>query len=679
MSNQSNRYNLPQFSQVDPEKIEQQISDILSQNLNRIDDLLQQTDGFDWSNLMQPLEDLDDTLHNAWSPVSHMNSVVNSDALRKAYNGCIPKLSDYSSSIGHNKTLFKAIESIANSEDFPHLSVAQQKILQNEIRDFKLTGIDLPEQEKKQHAEISKTLSQLTTKFEENVLDATNGWIKQITDDRLLQGIPEHAIASAKAAAKQRELEGFVFTLEFPSYYAVMCHANSRELRQEMYTAYCTRASDQGPGAGKWDNTPVMQAILENRLKLANLLGFNNFAEYSIATKMVPDTTTVLDFLTNLATASIAKAKQEFTELCDFAKETADLDKLAAWDLAYFAEKLREHRYAISDEELRPYFPEYKVVSGLFHIVSKLFNVTFSKLDDVDVWHPDATCFAMHDTDGNVISLFYFDLYARENKRGGAWMDDCRIRRLKTNGDLQTPVAYVTCNFNAPSGGDPALFTHNEVVTLFHEFGHSLQHMLTKIQYSEVSGINGIPWDAVEVASQFLENWAWQAESIHFISEHYQTKAGLPEALFERMHRAKNFQSAMQMVRQLELALFDFKLHMEFDPAQQNQVATLLADVRKSVSVVPTPEFNRFQHSFSHIFAGGYAAGYYSYKWAEVMACDAFGLFKENGIFDPKTSQSFRETFLESGGAIEPMDLFIQFRGRKPEVASLLQADGIID
>jgi len=670
-------YQLPQFSKITIDEIETQIDEILQANLSNVEELLQQ-EAYNWDNLIRPMEEIDDRLHKTWSPVNHMNAVVNSDALRQAYNACLPKLSEYGTRLRQNEQLFTAVNSIINSDVYSTLNQAQQKLLTNEIRDFKLAGVALPEDQKKQFATLCKEMAQLTAKFEENILDASMGWTMHITNATQLRGIPEHAIKAAQLTAQQHDKEGWLFTLEFPSFHAVITFADSRELRQSMYTAYTTRASDQGPNAGKWDNSSVMQSILEKRLELARMLDFNNYAEYSLATKMVKKTDDVLQFINNLVATSQKKAQQEFKQLEQFSQQQLGIDQLTAWDLGYCTEKLRQYKYNISQEELRPYFPEAKVIEGLFTITNKLFGISIRPVDDVDTWHKDVQCYALYGTSDNLVSLFYFDLYARENKRGGAWMDDCRGRRRLQNGNIQAPIAYITCNFNPPLDNQPALFTHEEVVTLFHEFGHGLQHMLTTIDYIDVAGINGIPWDAVEVASQFLENWAWEKESITLISGHFETGEPLPEELFKKMHRAKNFQSAMQMMRQLEFSLFDFRLHMEFDSTQTNQIQQLLDEIRKQISIMPAPDFNRFQHSFSHIFAGGYAAGYYSYKWAEVMAADAFSLFEEKGIFDHNTSQLFLQTFLQSGGTQEPLDLFIKFRGRKPEVNALLKQSGII-
>ena len=470
-----------------------------------------------------------------------------------------------------------------------------------------------------------------------------------------------------------------VFTLEAPSYQAVMMYADSNSLREEMYTAFVTRASDQGPQAGRWNNTPVMQQLLNKRLERAQLLGFKDFAEQSLATKMVSTKQEVLDFLQHLLTATKPKALEEFKELSDFANQHTGPMTLQPWDVGYYSEKLRQQRYAISQDELRAYFPVEKVLTGMFTIVSRLFGVNFQPLENIDVWHPDVRCFAMLDDHQQLRSYFYIDLFARQSKRGGAWMDEYCVRRRLANDQLQTPVAFLNCNFQAPVGKIPSLLTHDEVQTLFHELGHCLQHMLTQVDYAPVSGISGIPWDAVEVASQFLENWTWEKDSIQYIAEHYLSHQALPEELFQRMQRAKNFQQALQMLRQIEFALFDFRLHMAFDPKQENQIQRILNEVREQTALLPVPPFNRFQNAFTHIFGGGYAAGYYSYKWAEVMASDAFDLFLEKGIFDPHTSQRFLHTFMESGGAVEPSDLFIEFRGRPPQVDALLRQSGIIE
>lgn len=665
---------LPLFSTLRTEDILSQLTQRLTENRASLTRLLDQPH-YTFDNLVHPLDDLQDNLHNYWALISHLNNVMNSEALRSVYNECLPLLSAYYTEISHNQQLYAAIEHI-KAHEYAQLSRPQQKIIDNELRDFKLAGVALAPSQKSQFAQLVMELTQLSTQFEENLLDATNDWQKHVTDGALLAGLPESALQQAQERAASQQKTGWIFTLDGPSYLAIMTYAESRALREEFYRAYVTRASEQGNPA--WDNTDVMRSIMTKRFELARLLGFKNYAEKSLATKMAKTPSEVLDFLNQLADAALPRAKREVEELRDYAREHLMLRELAAWDIAFAAEKLREHAYAFSDEALRPYFAEPNVVSGLFAIVKKLFQVDVRLVKDADVWHPDVRCYALYDAGGQLRSYCYFDLYARKNKRGGAWMDDCRIRRKRRDHTVQLPIAFVTCNFNQPTANAPALFTHDEVITLFHEFGHALQHMLTTIDYAPVSGIQGVPWDAVEVASQFLENWAWQKESLDLFAHHYQTGAPLPADLFDKMWRAKNFQAAMHLMRQLEFSLFDFILHMEFDKEKTSQIQDILNRVRATVSVVPIPAFNRFQHGFSHIFAGGYAAGYYSYKWAEVMASDAFSLFLENGIFDLNTSTKFLHTILESGGAEDPDVLFKAYRGRAPSVTALLEQSGIV-
>ena len=519
-------------------------------------------------------------------------------------------------------------------------------------------------------------LSELASNFSNQVMDATLGWQRQVLDEAELAGLPESARAAAKQAATSRELEGWLFTLDIPSYLPVMMYSENRALREELYTAFATRASDQGPNAGKWDNSPLMDEIVALRHELAQLLGFATYADYSLATKMAERPQQVLGFLNDLAERSRPQAQRELAELRQFAAEQFGVTELAAWDLSFYAEKLKQHRYAISDEVLRPYFPAPRVISGLFETVRRLFGLRIQPRLAVETWHPDVNFYDIYDRDGELRGSFYLDLYARPHKRGGAWMDDCLGRRFRQDGSLQRPVAYLTCNFNGPVGDQPALFTHDEVVTLFHEFGHGIHHMLTQIDVAGVAGIHGVPWDAVELPSQFMENWCWEPEALAFLSGHYQTGEPLPQAELDQLLAAKNFQSAMQMLRQLEFSLFDFRLHHEFDPAQGAQVQAVLDDVRK-LSVFPAPAFNRFQHSFSHIFAGGYAAGYYSYKWAEVLSADAFSRFEEEGIFNAKTGADFLHQVLEMGGSRSPMALFRAFRGREPTIDALLRHSGI--
>lgn len=668
---------LPAFSEVKPELIEPAIDLLLEQNRQTVEQLLNDLEQISWNSLVAPLEEMNDVLAKAWSPVSHMNAVVNTDELRDAYNACLPKLSQYWTEMGQNQGLYEAFNQLQQSAEFSGLEPAQQKVIENTLRDFRLSGIALKDEDKQRYAELQQKLSELTTKFSENVMDATDAWSKLISDETELAGMPDMAKAAARQMAEAKELQGWLITLDFPSYLATITYADNRELRKEIYTAFATRASDQGPGEGQWDNSENMLQILALRLELAKLLGFDSYADYSLATKMAETPDQVLEFLHDLAEKSLPVAKRDYQQLVEFARKEYQLEELQAWDLAYYSEKLKQAEYAISEEQTRPYFPLPKVLQGLFAVAGRLFDISINEVESFDSWHPDARLFEIS-RDGEVIARFFFDLYAREKKRGGAWMDDCRVRRVLDDGAVQLPVAYMVCNFNSPVGETPALLTHNEVTTLFHEFGHGLHHMLTKINYADVSGINGVAWDAVELPSQFLENWCYEPEALALISGHFEGGEPLPQDLLDKMLAARNFQSGMMMVRQLEFALFDFRLHREFIPGETD-VQALLNEVRAEVAVITPPEFNRFQHSFSHIFAGGYAAGYYSYKWAEVLSADAFSRFEEEGIFSAQAGDDFRQNILEKGGSEEPMVLFKAFRGREPKVDALLRHSGICD
>lgn len=684
---------LPKFSEINLNEVPVKLEQLLQRNLLTITELLQtnsqeidsehnqardQQSGFTWQNLMLPLEELDDELNQFWSPISHLHSVADNELIRTIYNQCLPKLTEYHMKISHNQALFAAINSIADSETYHQLNQAQRKIIEHQLRDFKLAGVSLPSKQQQAFTQLVTELSQLGTQFEENLLDATKAWTKHITKLEELSGLPPFALAAAAENAKQKGLEGWLLNLEPANYRAVITYADSPTLRQEIYTAYVTRASDQGPFAGQWDNQLIIEQILLKRLQAAKLLGFNNFAEESLATKMAKSPEEVLNFLQSLMNKAKPIAEQEFKQLSNYAEQFHGVQVIQAWDMAYYSEKLRQHDYNISQEELRPYFPEYKVLSGIFEIIKRLYGMDIKQVADADTWHPDVRCYAIHDENQVLRSYFYLDLYARPSKRGGAWMDDCRVRRRRQNGELQLPIAYVNCNFNGPTADTPALFAHDDVVTLFHELGHALHHVLTQIDYADVSGINGVPWDAVEFPSQFFEHWGWEQASLNLLTEHYQTHEPLPVELFQRMHKAKNFQSALQLVRQTEFGLYDFRLHVEFDPAIENQAQRILDEVRQLIQLYPVPEFNRFQNGFSHIFAGGYAAGYYSYHWAEVMACDAFEPFKKEGIFNAAISRKFLTNILEKGGSEEPLDLFIRFRGRPPEIQALLDQKGIL-
>jgi oligopeptidase A len=667
---------LPLFSQIKPKHVEPAIDQLLADARASVEQHLNATKNYTWENLIEPLENADDKLGKAWSPVSHLNSVVNNDELRDAYNACLPKLSAYSTEMGQNEALFKAYRFISESPEYSTLSVAQQKIISNALRDFKLSGIDLDNEKKQRYKEISQELSKLASNYEENILDATNAWSKLITDEADLAGLPPSALAQAKQTAEIDQQQGWKITLQLPSYHAVMTYADNRELRRELYEAYSTRASDQGPQAGQWDNTDIMEKILALRHEKAQLLGYKNFAELSLATKMAEKTADVIHFLEDLAEKSLPQAKKDLAELRAFADEQYGIKDLQSWDTGYYSEKMRQHFYQLSQEEVKAYFPVTRVLPGLFAVVEKLYGLKITEIDSFDSWHPDVQFFQIHDKENQLRGQFYLDLCARPKKRGGAWMDDC-VGRKKTNHSIQIPVAYLTCNFTPPTGDDPALLTHDEVTTLFHEFGHGLQHMLTKIDYLGVSGINGVEWDAVELPSQFMENWCWEKESLQLVSGHYQTGETLPDSLFDKMMAAKNFQAGMVMVRQLEFSLFDFKIHQDYDPALGGRIYETLEKVRSQVAVIHPPKSNRFPHGFSHIFAGGYAAGYYSYKWAEVLSSDAFSLFEEKGIFNQEAGNAFLSNILESGGSEDAMELFVKFRGRKPNIDALLRHNGI--
>ena len=668
---------LPPFSQIKPEHVQLAVEQAIADCRAQVEKVLAGGAEPTWDSLCEPLTETDDRLSRLWSPVSHLNSVQNSEELREAYEACLPLLSEYGTWVGQHKGLYEAYKALKASDEFASLNTAQQKSITDALKDFELSGIGLPADQQKRYGEISKRLSELGSKFSNNVLDATMGWTKHITDEAKLAGMPESAMAAAKANAEAKELGGWLLTLEMPSYIPVMTYCDNQALRQEMYEAFVTRASDRGPNAGKWDNTEVMSEELKLRHEIARLLGFSSYAEKSLATKMAETPAQVLEFLNNLATKAKPQGEREVEELRQFAEQECGVTELNLWDIAYYSEKQKHKLFQISDEELRPYFPESKAVSGLFEVLNRVFGMTVTEKTGVDVWHESVRFFEITDSQGQLRGSFYLDLYAREHKRGGAWMDECRVRRTLADGATQSPVAYLTCNFNKPVGDKPALFTHDEVVTLFHEFGHGIHHMLTQVEVAAVSGINGVPWDAVELPSQFLENWCWEEQALSFISGHYQTGEQLPKEMLDKMLAAKNFQSAMFILRQLEFGLFDFTLHSQYDPEVGAKVLETLAEVKAKVAVLPSLEWNRFSHAFSHIFAGGYSAGYYSYLWAEVLSSDAFSRFEEEGIFNKETGQSFLNNILEMGGSEEPMELFKRFRGREPQIDAMLRHAGI--
>ena len=667
---------LPAFSEITHEHVTPAVDFVLDRNRQRVHELEAMAESATWDNFVQPLEDINEDLSKTWSPVSHLNAVKDSEALRREYESCLPKLSAYHADLGQNAKLYLGFKRVKDSAEFESLQRAQKKIIDNALRDFRLMGVELTATKKKRFKEIQERLSVLNNQFDRNVLDATNAWHLLITDSEDLDGLPASVLDMAQQLAKQNDQQGWRFTLDVPSYLPFMMYAENRALRKSMYEAYVTRASERGPDAGKYDNTDKITEILGLRGEMARLLDYKSYAELSLVPKMAESPQKVLDFLLDLSKRAKPVALQELEQLEDFSAEQLNIDKIEAWDLVYCSEKLKRSLFDFSDEDVRPYFPVDRVLSGMFDVVGRLYGLAIEQVQGVDVWDPQVQFYEIKDSNGFVRGQFYVDLYVRPHKRGGAWMDEFVSRKSDRKG-IQTPVAYLTCNFSIPVGDKPALLTHEEVVTLFHEFGHGLHHMLTKVDYVGVSGINGVAWDAVELPSQFMENWCWQIEALNLVGGHYETGAKLPDDLLQKMKRAKNFQSGLQMLRQLEFALFDMHLHHGFDPAGSNSVQALLDEVRRETAVVFPPEYNRFQNSFSHIFAGGYAAGYYSYKWAEVLSADAFSLFEERGIFDQKTGRSFLRNILETGGSVDPLQAFVSFRGREPKVDALLHQSGL--
>lgn len=665
---------LPAFSDIKAENIQSSLEQILNENRARLTAVLA-AKPTTWQDLIAPLETLDNHLHKFWSPVSHLHAVVSTEELRNAYNACLPLLSAYSTEIEQNTALYQAIHDLKTTS-FKQLDAAQQKVIDDSLRDFHLSGVDLPPAQKQRYAEIQSQLASLTSKFEEHILDATEHWFKHIENLEDLAGLPDYALEMAKAAATTKKLTGWVLTLEQPAYIAVLTYAKNRKLREELYTAYQTRASELGPDAGKYDNSPVMVELLKLKQELSKLLGFNNYAELSLATKMVKKPQDVLNFLRDLAKQIRPTAAIELKQLAEFAALDG-IEQLQPWDMTYYREKLSEQLFGISDEILRPYFPEPTVLAGLFNFVNKLYGIQITEVKNANIWHPDVRLFEIRDQQNTLRAYFYLDLYARARKRGGAWMDEYCSRWREMNGDLQLPVAYLTCNLTPASDNKPALFTHDEVLTLFHEFGHGLHHMLTQINYLDISGINGVEWDAVELPSQFMEYFVWEKSVLDLISGHWQTGEKLPQDLITRLQASKDFQAGLHFLRQIEFALFDFLLHLNADSISKEQIQHTLDEVRKEINVYQPPAWNRFQNSFSHIFAGGYSAGYYSYLWAEVLACDAFLKFKLHDTINFAVGKEFLTNILENGGSAPASELYIRFRGRLPEGKSLLEYYGL--
>lgn len=675
---------LPLFNQIEPYHALIAVKERVSQANQCIDALMMSYLEPSWENLMQPLDEISALIQEVWSPIGHLNAVKNTPEWRDAYHACLPILTEFSTQLGQNHALYQKVLRLSQSENFSSLNVIQKKIIHDQLRDFRLSGVALNEDKKQRYAEIQQRLSVLGAKFEENVLDATRDWY-YVTDNLAdLVGLPEHVLAFSRKKALDKGREGCYFlTLDAPCYIAVMKYADNSDLRCQMYHAYTTRASDQGPRSGQFDNTSVMLELLQLKQELAHMLNFKHYADYSLATKMAGSVNDVMDFLLTLAKKSRASAEQELLEINRFANDHLGMKTVSAWDIAYVSEKLQHHQYAINEELLRPYFPIDRVLSGMFGVINHIYGMRViekstnaNAMSFIEVWHPDVRFFEIYDSSETLRGQFYLDLFAREGKRGGAWMDDCRSRRA-IDGRIVIPVAYLNANFSSPQMGQPALLTHDDVITLFHEFGHGLHHLLTQINEGQVSGINGVEWDAVELPSQFMENFCWQKNCIPMISSHVESQEPLPDLLFQAMLNAKNFQSGMQMLRQIEFSLFDITLYSQAAPTDARELQSILDAVRQRVSVVISPEFNRFQHSFSHIFSGGYSAGYYSYKWAEVLSSDVFLAFEEDGVLSRKMGEKFLHDILERGGSEPMMDLFKAFRGREPSVDALLRYSGL--
>jgi len=664
---------LPRFADFKPEYVTPAVDQLLQGNRALIERLVADDVAATWRDFVEPFEDANERLGRAWGQVGHLNAVMNSPELRETYNANLPRITQYYSELSQHQGLFRKFKALHADTGFAALTPAQRKIIENELRDFRRGGAELPDEKKARFMAIRERLSQLSSRFGDNLLDATNAFAHYVTAESELAGIPEDVLQAAREAAQAEGKPGWKFTLHAPSYMPVLQYADHRNLRELMYHAYVTRASEFG--APDWDNTPLISEIVQLRQEMARLLGFNNYAEYSLEPKMAESPRQVINFLEQLSARARPYAERDLKEVREFARKELGLDQLEAWDLAYVSEKLRIARYAFSDQEVKQYFPETTVLPGMFKLIETLYGLTITPAE-APTWHPDVRFYALHDRDSALVGRFYIDLYARPSKRGGAWMDEAITRRRK-NGGVQTPVAYLNCNFSAPVGGRPALFTHDEVITLFHEFGHGLHHLLTRVDYLGVSGINGVEWDAVELPSQFMENFCWEWDVLPPMTRHVQNGQALPRELFDKMLAAKNFQSGLAIVRQVEFSLFDLHLHYDFDPAGTKTVLELLDAVRSRIAVIIPPAYNRFPNNFSHIFGGGYAAGYYSYKWAEVLSADAYSLFEEKGVLDPATGQRFWNEILGVGGSRPALESFIAFRGREPTIDALLRHSGM--
>jgi oligopeptidase A len=665
---------LPRFSDFKPEHVSPAVDTLLAENRALVQRLAAADVAPTWTDFVEPMEDANERLGRAWGQVGHLNAVMNSPELREVYNANLPKITQYYTEISQHQGLFDKFKRLSSSAEFARLTAAQRRIIENELRDFRLGGAELASDEKARFVAIRERLSQLSSRFSDNLLDATNAFSHYVTDPAEVAGIPDDVLQAAREAAKADGREGWKFTLHAPSYLPVLQYADHRALRELMYRGYVTRASEFGKP--EWNNTPLIMDILKLRREMAQLLGFKSYAEYSLMPKMADSPRQVLDFLDELALRAKPYARRDLDEASAFARSELRLDTLEAWDLAYASEKLRAARYAFSDQEVKQYFPETTVLPGMFRLIETLYGLTIKRAE-APVWHPDVRFYAISDRAGALVGQFYVDLYARPSKRGGAWMDEAITRRRKAE-NVQVPVAYLNCNFSPPVGDKPALFTHDEVITLFHEFGHGLHHLLTRVDFLGVSGINGVEWDAVELPSQFMENFCWEWDVAEPMTRHIETGERLPRSLFEKMLAAKNFQSGLHTVRQLEFALFDLQLHHDYDPEASTTPLELLEQVRERVAVVFPPPYNRFPNNFSHIFAGGYAAGYYSYKWAEVLSADAYSVFEEHGVLDPEIGKRFWNEILGVGGSRPAIESFVAFRGREPKIDALLRHSGMV-
>ena len=666
---------LPRFAAIRPDHVQPAVSAILAEHRARIAALLADCAPRTFANTLLPQEALEQRLEQVWSPVSHLHAVQDSEALRAVYGDAEQAISDYAAALGQNRELYAAVKAVADRADFSGLPRSAKTLVEHSLRDFRLSGVALEEPARTRFREIANTLTRLATEFEEAVLDATQAWTEPV-DEAALRGVPEAEREQLRQAAAEAGREGYLVTLKQPSVQAILTYADDRALRERVYTAYQTRASDQGPNAGAFDNSARIEEILNLRHEAARLLGFANSAEESLATKMAGTPQRVLNFLHDLVRRAKPVAQRELAELREFAQAHVGIAELQPWDVAYAAEKLRQRTFSLSAEELKPYFPLPGVLAGLFAIVDRVFGATLRERTGVETWHPDVRYYDLLDASGRVRAGCFVDLYTRSGKRGGAWMDVCRSR-FANGGATQLPIAYLTCNFAPPVGDKPSLLTHDDVTTLFHEFGHGLHHLLTEVDYPSVAGIDGVEWDAVELPSQFMENFCWQREALNLFARHWQTGELLPDDLFARMFAARHFQAGLFLVRQLEFALFDFRLHLEFEPARGARALALLDEVRREVAVIIPPPWQRMPHSFTHVFAGGYAAGYYSYLWAELLSADAFARFEEAGIFDRNSGVAFRDSILAVGGSRPALESFVEFRGREPQADALLRSHGL--